>query len=49
MEPEPICEVCGLACDLDDPDTELAPAVICGDCFRAREFDEVMLWDEGGG
>lgn len=42
---EVVCAVCGQPVE-PDPDARVMPdgAVICGECFRAREFDEI-LWE----
>jgi hypothetical protein len=49
MDDEELCLSCGLPIDPGDPDVDMAaPEPICGECFRMREFDEVVLWDEGG-
>lgn len=45
---EPLaCAVCGEEID-DDPDTQLTPdgVWIFGECYRAREFDQ-LLWESG--
>ena len=47
MDADELCAVCGLPIDMSDPDVDMAaPDPICGECFRMREFDEVVLWDE---
>lgn len=41
------CAICGFPVDLSDPDVQLPPPDwVCGECFRAREFDD-LLWEAG--
>lgn len=41
-----VCSVCGEPVDLSDADAEAEPEPLCGECYRAREFDE-LLWEAG--
>jgi hypothetical protein len=38
------CQVCGADFDPLDPDTIAGQQTICGECARARNFDE-LLWE----